>query len=168
MVQQIGNIRTNKQLTASDMQNVTYASCLNLFHSQSMFPPFSLGIFYSACFNWVKRIDSNSYSWQQGWATTIVGNSPATIHAFFGGVYTKNLAQIKSIHADLVCEHDGDERLLIICAYRRSPNFNKSLLGFFLLEPRLGTNAFYGANSQAFFEYMIVITPKPGLFPGEV
>ncbi|MBQ7673933.1 MAG: hypothetical protein IJT36_05345 [Alphaproteobacteria bacterium] len=36
---QIANTRTDKQLTLNDLVRITYASCLNLFHTNTMFTP---------------------------------------------------------------------------------------------------------------------------------
>ena len=65
---------------------------------------------------------------------------------------------------DLVCDRDGDERLLVEALYRAKGDL-KSLkrgLGFFLLEPK-NTKGTDGYN--ALFLYKLVIVPKPGLFP---
>ncbi|MBQ7674714.1 MAG: hypothetical protein IJT36_09465, partial [Alphaproteobacteria bacterium] len=39
MVQHISNTRTDKQLTVNDLARISYASCLNLFHTNTMFNP---------------------------------------------------------------------------------------------------------------------------------
>ena len=77
-------------------------------------------------------------------------------------VTTRTLAQVQAMCPDLVCDKDGDERLIVEAIYRNR-NFNKSKLGFFLLEPKNNTKGTDGNN--ALFLYKLVIVPKPGLFP---
>lgn len=157
MIQQVKNTEGNKQLKLDDITRISFASCLNFFHTNSMFSPWPHGIFYSLDLHWVKRLGSDNYTHQQCWATTENGNSPSTM--FKGhGTWPKTAAQLAQMHPDLVCSKDGDERLLIFCRYR-SMNFTKSKLGFFLIEPKTT----YSWNSL--LVYKLVITPKPGLFP---
>ena len=40
MIQQLSNTRSDKQLTSTDLAHIVYASCLNLFHSNSVFSRF--------------------------------------------------------------------------------------------------------------------------------
>ena len=167
MIQQVSNTRSDKYITNNDLRNITYASCLNFFHTNTMFYPWPFGVFYSVYFYWVKRINNNNYSFQECWATTEKQNmsSPASINARFSLSGTTTVSHLEELHHDLICKNDGEERLLIICAYRRASNFHKSLLGFYILEPKSGGTSFlYSRNTKAFFEYKIVITPKPGLF----
>ena len=162
MVQQISNVRTNKQLTQNDLARITYASCLNLFSNLSMFNPWPLKIYYLAHYHYVKRINNNSYQYQLCAFTTGL-KFPITLLIAMGrdcqSIQTKTLTQIQNIHSDLVCNKDGDERLLIKCWYKLIMGSYKSKLGFFLLKPKFGDNG----N----FVYQLVITPKPGLFPGK-
>ncbi len=62
--------------------------------------------------------------------------------------------KVQSIHTDLTCDKDGEERFLI--CYYRPQNFDKSKLGLFILNPNF---------SKYDFVYKLVITPKPELFP---
>ncbi len=62
---------------------------------------------------------------------------------------------LKPLQNDLVCYNIGDEKLVINCYYR-PVNYNKSKLGFFLMNPSFGAYD---------IEYQLIITPKPGLFP---
>ena len=39
--------------------------------------------------------------------------------------YTKSLSQIQAISSDLVCDKDGEERVIIACHYRKASNFKK-------------------------------------------
>ena len=79
-------------------------------------------------------------------------------------IVTKSLSEIESAHPDLVCNKDGDERVLIEVIYRKAIGFDKKKLGFFLLEPQVSKPALDNNSNNAFI-YYLVITPKPGLFP---
>ena len=160
MVQQLKNNKADKQLTLNDLAKISYASSLNLFHTNSMFSPWPFGIFYSLDLYYVKRLSSNNYQQQQIWATTESGNSPNTMFKGCTNPTTKTRNEIEAIYSDLVCNKDGDERLALLCRYRRM-NFEKSKIGLFLIEPN--TAAKY--NRSEFLIYWLVITPKPGLFP---
>ena len=74
---------------------------------------------------------------------------------------TITLAEVQAMCPDLVCDRDGDERLLVEALYRAKGDFKRGL-GFFLLEPK-NTKGTDGYN--ALFVYKLVIVPKPGLFP---
>ena len=157
MVQQIKNSNSDKQITKADINRMVYASCLNLFHTNSMFKPYPFGIYYKTRFHYVKKENDN---YKYCFWTSDTGNGG---FSFNGGMYNSNLtsttksqSQVEAIHPDLVCYKDGEERLLIICFYG-AVGFTKSKLGLFLLEPK------FGDNSN--FVYKLVITPKPGLFP---
>ena len=165
MIQQINNNKSDKQLTKSDMGRIAFASCLNLFHNLTMFRPYPLGIFFLARFYYVRRIDGNNYQYQHCYVTTGRGGSVTmdAMNSWFDATVIKNQNEIKSIHPNLICNRDGDERLLIKCWYDNpSQNiypYNKSKLGLFLL------NAKFGENGN--FSHTLVISPKPGLFPGK-
>ena len=164
MVQQIGNTKENKQLTKSDLAYISYASCLNLFHTNTMFNPWQFGIYYAMLCHYVKRINSNNYQYQYNCATMSTGNAPNNNSMFLNcSSGSKSLAQVKNMHPDLVCDKDGDERVLITTHYRKANKFNKNKLGFFILDPRISTSVDGMTNN--FFTYEVVITPKPGLFP---
>ena len=137
MLQQIGNTRSNKQIKLNDLRYITYASCLNFFHTNSMFYPWSFGICYAVNYTWVKRINNNSYSRQGAWTTAERKSSisPETMHCFFCPQSTKTLAEVLQEDQDLICYKDEDERLVITCYYYKTENYNKSLLGFYILEP---------------------------------
>ncbi|MBQ7674540.1 MAG: hypothetical protein IJT36_08580 [Alphaproteobacteria bacterium] len=165
MIQQVSNTRTDKQLTSLDFARIAYASCLNLFHTNTMFKPWPLGIYYAVNFCWVKRIDNNSYQFQQCWGSLSVGTSPSEMNKLCGTVVTKTYAQIQAIHPNLICTKDEEERVCIECYYRKPPSgYNKSKLGFFILEPQLKKSWDVSNN---LFLYSLIITPKPGLFPGK-
>ncbi|MBQ7673072.1 MAG: hypothetical protein IJT36_00865 [Alphaproteobacteria bacterium] len=164
MVQQLTNTRTNKQLTGSDLGRISYASCLNLFHNNTMFRPWPLGIYYIIVYQYVKRISSDNYTYQYVWTST--GNTSEVKTELLDGMnidsqatLTKTESQVRQLNSDLVCQKDGDERLWIQVYYATSTltNFTKSKLELFVLEPKFGTNG----N----FIYNLIITPKPGLFP---
>ena len=72
MLQQLKNTKTDKQLTKFDLANVSYSSCLNFFHTNSMFPPCPFGIYYALVCHYVKRINSNCYKYQLCYATTSI------------------------------------------------------------------------------------------------
>ncbi len=168
MIQQLSNTRSDKQLTSTDLAHIVYASCLNLFHSNSVFNPSPFGIYYDIEFVWVKRISNDSYQYQSCYAGTGSGKSPSTINkGCQQSVSTKTKNQIQIIDPNLICEKDGDERLLIEACYRRRySTFNKKQLGFFLLEPKTMQSSLDWSTNN-FFIYHLVITPKPGLFPGK-
>ena len=160
MLQQIRNTKSDKQLTQNDLARIAYASCLNLFHTNSMFKPWPLGMYFAIDFWWVKRISENNYRLQTGWGTTASGNSPNGMTKNIGDRNAQTFEGVKGIHPDMLCDKDGEEKLMIDCSYRKV-NFNKSKLGFFIITPQSS----YASNYL--FRYTLVITPKPGLFPGK-
>ena len=163
LIQQISNTRTDKQLTKKDIGRIAYASCLNFFHTNSMFSPYSFGICYIAHLYYVKRVNSNTYQYQKSFGATDAGTTPDTL-GWTGSVSTKTLAQVEEIDKDLICGKDGDERVLIECCYRKAANtFNKNMLGLFILDP--STNRSIDGYTNNVFINRLIITPKPGLFP---
>lgn len=168
MIQQLTSTRSDKQLTKNDIGRIAYASCLNLFHTNSMFKPWPFGIAFSIDYYYVKRLNNNSYQYQYSWGSTDYSSgtpSPKTMSKGCNDIVTKNQSEIEALHPDLVCNKDGEERLLIISAYGATQytRFNKSKLGFLIFEP----NFYDGVadNSLGNFFYKLVITLKPGLFP---
>ena len=167
MIQQIGNTRAEKQITIDDFARMTYASCLNLFHTDTMFSH-KFGIYYIVYFFYVKRLSSNKYQYHSGYATT---SKKLGVDLLSGinrisnsEIDTFSSTYIKSIHPDLICDQDGDERVLLECFYH-DYGFNKSKLNLLLLEPKWGTASRTAHNDRGNFCYKLVITPKPGLFP---
>ena len=121
-----------------------------------MFKPWPLGISFNVGYYWVKRENTDSYKYQNFYAATAQGSSPDTMMTGFNVKNgTLKSEKVQSIHADLTCNKDGEERLLI-CCYYRPQNFDKSKLGLFILNPNF---------SKYDFVYKLVITPKPELFP---
>ncbi len=162
MMQQIGNTRTSKQLTTSDLARITYASCLNMFHTDSMVGSHPFGIYYLVYIWYVKRINKDNYQLQFSYSTT----SPTSVANLGKGarsIVTLTQIQVQTLHTDLVCDKDGDERVLIGCWYN-GYHFEKSKLGFHILTPQFGKIG-DDPNALGNFSYTIVITPKPGLFP---
>ena len=165
MIQQLNNAKTDKQLTLSDLVRITYASSLNLFHTNSMFNPWPLGLYQAGEYFWVKRINQNSYQLQYCWSTTYNWNrdkSPDKMDKSFGSVYTMTASEVEEKYPNLICHKDGEERLLIGCVYKKAYNSIKSKLGLFLIEP--GSKVRSDIHGVC-FDYYMVITPKPGLFP---
>lgn len=163
MIQQIMNTKNSKQLTHSDLQRISYASCLNFFSTDIMFKD-KPGVYYSMNCYWIKRISNDNYQFQECYANTGAGTAPSGMSYAVYGVSTRTLNQIRDIHSDLVCDNDGDERLIIECAYRWiGKTQRKKELGFFILTPP----RIFGLNKRnpSAFLYQTVITPKPGLFP---
>jgi hypothetical protein len=171
MLQQISNNRTNKQITIKDIRNISYASCLNFFHTTTMFDPYPFGIYYVAHFYYVKRISSYSYQYQKSYGatdhSTSLKNMKNIVEGSGDGVSTIRSAKVEAMHPDLICQNDGEERVLIDCNYGKlkwgSEQINKSKLGFFILNPP-DVKSVDGRTNNAFV-YQLVITPKPGLFP---
>ena len=164
MIQHVTNTRTDKQLTKADLQRISYASCLNLFHTNSMFKPWPLGIYYAMFTHYVKRVNSNSYQCQESCATMSSGNAPNNgSMCCWCNSYTMSLSQIQAKSPNLVCDKDGEERVIIACHYRKHSSFSKNKLGFFILEPK--TRKGLDAQTNNFFIYEVTIVPKPGLFP---
>ena len=161
MLQQIGNTKTDKQLHKEDFGRISYASCLNLFHTNSMFSPWSLKMYYVVACYCVKRISSNSYKFQHCFGSTSRGSTPSEMFQQCGSVLTRTSDQVKKMHKDLICDKDDEERVVIECIYREA---GKNL-GFFILKPNVSKVALDGYAGNAFI-YYLVITPKPGLFPG--
>ncbi len=165
IIQQIKNTKTNKQLSKKDFADIAYASSLNFFHTNTIFKPWPFGIYYALICAWVKRVNSNSYQYQKCYGTTSTsGASPDGMNQGCTNVETKTSSQIQAINPDLICDKDGEERLVVECCYRKASGFNKKKLGFFLIEPKLQKDTIDNINN--FFRYQLVITPKPGLFPG--
>ena len=167
MVQHISNTRTDKQLTQNDLKRITYASCLNLFHTNTMFNPWPLGICVVIEFRYVKRINSDNYQFQSLWTAISLGKTSGTVidrvDSSAGSVSIVTQSQIQSYHKDLVCEKDNDERLLITYYYRKK-NYSKNKLGFFILDPRVIPGRGWAGD---LFTYNMVISLKPGLFPAK-
>lgn len=168
MIQQIGNNRANKQLTMADIKRIAFAGTLNLFHSNSMFYPWPLGVQPMVYCQYIKRISKNEYKWQGFFVNAIdTSMSPDTLGGMpHNGYPNKSLTEIADIHPDLVCYNDGEERLLVnVWLNRIRPaNISNSELGFFFLQPTWGTN-WYRVDDKGNFSHALVITPKPGLFP---
>ena len=170
MVQHVTNTRTDKQLTLSDLARISYASSLNLFHTNAMFSPYPLGIYFLARYYYFKKNDNGNYQHQLCYVTTGRGRQ---ITVLFDGMNkgiessTKTPSAIEAIHPDLICDKVGEERLLIRCWYNavggRSETF-KSQLGFHILKPSIGVGGNFLGKKESFI-YELVITPKPGLFP---
>lgn len=166
MIQHVTNNRADKQLTKADLQRISYASCLNLFHTNSMFKPWPLGIYYAMFAHYVKRVNSNSYQYQYNCATMSTGTAPNNgSMCCNSNLSTRNLSQIQAMSPNLVCDKDGEERVLIVCHYRKAQDgsFTKNKLGFFILEPKMRVATDGMTNN--FFIYELTIIPKPGLFP---
>ena len=161
MIQHVTNKRTDKQLTMSDLARITYASCLNLFHTNSMFYPNPLGLYLLTRYHYVKRINQNSYQLHKCYCATS-RHSIKDMDKNFGALQTVTAADVEAIHPDLICSNDGEERVYICSVYKKAYDSIKSKLGFLLLEPKTENNS--GAHGVC-FQYGIVITPKPGLFP---
>ena len=168
MIQQIGNMRTNKQLTMRDIKQIAFAGTLNLFHSNSMFYPYPFGVQPMLYCQYIKRISKNEYKWQGFFVNAVnTSTSPDTLGGAPHNDYpNKTSTEIADIHPDMVCYNDGEERLLINVWLHRTDaaNISSSKLGFFFLQPVWGVN-WYRIDNKGSFSYAIVITPKLGLFP---
>lgn len=161
MIQHVANTRSDKQLTKGDIGRIAYASCLNFFHTNTMFSPHPFGLYYVANIYYVKRVNGDNYQFQKSYGTTYSATTPSKMGKA-DDVSSKTLAQIEDIDKDLVCDKDGDERLLIECFYRKK-QFNKNMLGLFVLDPP--TNRSIDGMTNNVFINRLIITPKPGLFP---
>ena len=171
MVQHVTNTHTDKQLTLSDLARISYASSLNLFHTNAMFSPYPLGIYFLTHYLYVKKNDNGNYQHQVCSITT--GRGKPAVNSLFDGMNkamnssTKTPSEIEAIHPDLVCDKVGEERLLIRCYYHvpigRDELF-KSQLGFHILKPSIGVGGNFLGKKESFI-YELVISPKPGLFP---
>ena len=173
MIQNVNNKKADKQLTLTDIKRICFAGCLNLFHTNSMFQPWSLGIVPMVYFHYVKRISKNEYQVQlfyvnPGYSTvsvdTIEGNDLTS-----DALWVWSLSDIISRHPNLECQNDGDERLLINAWYSNGheANITNSKLGLFILKPTWGGYG-YQTDNKGSFSYLLVITPKPGLFPVKI
>ncbi len=163
MVQQLTNTRIDKQLTVNDLRRITYACCLNLFHTNAMFDPYPLGIYFSIGFNYVKKLNNGNYLFQNCWSTTY-GTSPNTMDKYFAETREISKDEVRSISPDLICDTIGEERLQIAASYKSAYATVKNKLGLFILEPKHKGGWASGQHAYL-FEYSPVITPKPGLFP---
>ncbi len=157
MVQQLGNKRTNKQLTKNDIARITYASCLNFFHNNSMFRPWPFGLYVVMDITYVKRITDDNYQYQFVWTATTAGTRPEEMNYYLGSLETKTKSEIAQLKSDLICERNGDERIRILYCYRNY-GFSKKKLGLFILNPKINVVG-------TIWESELIITPKPGLFP---
>ena len=161
MVQHISNTRTDKQLTVNDLARISYASCLNFFHTNSMFSPWPFGIYYVAHFYYVKRLNKDSYMYQKSYGAT----NSYYINARITNVSTITTDQVKAMHQDLVCSRDGEERVCIDVNYGTFDSTNKNKLGFFILDPNNIHEKSVDGRTNNFCIYQLIITPKTGLFP---
>ena len=93
------------------------------------------------------------------------GTAPnnGSMYCASNNLLTKSLAQIQAMSPNLVCDKDGEERVLIACHYRKASSFTKNKLGFFILEPKMRVSTDGMTNNL--FIYELTIVPKPGLFP---
>lgn len=168
MIQNINNSKSNEQLSLSDIKRIVFAGSLNLFHTNSMFYPFPLGTSPHAYFQYVKRIEENKYNYQAFWTNPYQkgSTSPATMRGAIDANGTRTLSQITNIHPDLECHKDGDERLLINYWFRQEfgSDESSSKIGFLIMKPKWGDVGF-SINNKGSFSYVLIITPKPGLFP---
>ena len=167
MLQQVTNLRSEKNLTINDLRRITATSCMNLFHTNAAYEPWPFGIYFSLDLYWAKKVGDDRYIFQHPWAQTTNGRSPNTIRksgnisaTTYTDTYTE--AQIKAIHEDLVCEKNNEERVLVTCCYRKADGYNKKKLGLYILEPKSHNKM---NRTGTVFMYELVITPKPGLFP---
>ena len=171
MVQNIKNTKSDKQLTLKDLGYIAYSSGLNFFHTKSMFSPWPLGISYRVYFNYVKRLSSNNYQVQiiraQTWDDII--DSPSKMPSVAVSLRTKTQAQVEVHAPDLVCNNDGEEKLIIQCMYQKR-NYSNKKLGFLIMTPKdfdvHTIGGFYHAYNCISVSRLI-ITPKPGLFPAK-
>lgn len=162
IIQQISNTKSDKQIKRTDLRKILYASCLNFFHTNSIFNPWPLGLYALINYYYVKRIDSDNYQLQTSYNSTSGGTSPTTVSGSCYSVSANNThSEISAIHPDLVCSKDGEERLLIRYTYVAAKNTTQSKLGFFILN--IGSKDAW----KYLFSYDLVITPKPGLFPAK-
>ena len=161
MIQQITNTRSDKQIGRSDIKRITYASCLNFFHTNSMFYPYPFGICYGIELSYIKRVSNDSYQYQRTYSGTYATSTFKDMPITAMQTLKRTQAQVEAIHPDLVCQKDGEELVLIECYYSKN-HFSKSKLGFFLIDPPTVKNS---AGSNCLCLSKLIITPKPGLFP---
>ncbi len=135
-----------------------------------MFSPWPFGLYYTVSCAWVKRVNSNSYQLQHYWGSTAGGTSVSEINSSCNNIQTISQADVEAKDPDLICNNDGEERVCIESCYRKVGGNNsnisvKSKLGFFILEPI--TKKGIDISTNNLFIYRVIITPKPGLFPGK-
>jgi len=126
------------------MVRIVYASCLNFFHTLTIFLSYPFGIYYLAHFCYIKNMNNCNYQYQHILITTGKGGKPYPVNSIscsIDSIETKTSAQVEEIHQDLVCYNSGEERLFIKYWYANpSVNlypYNKSKLLLFLLEPKI-------------------------------
>lgn len=146
-----------------------YVCCYNLFHTNTMYSPWPLGLEPNIYWIYAKRINANEYQCQFNriYHTHSYSASSINMNNCFGSLHTKTPAQLQAISPDLICDNDGDERVLVWAFYLPYTDWNKMKMGFFIL-PIAKTS--YTANDTSVsvgvnFQYKVVFTPKPGLFP---
>ena len=72
-------------------------------------------------------------------------------------------AYVQEYLPELICQSDGEEKLRILCVYRR---ISKGKLGFLIKEPKMSIyRALSAYGFDVAFQASVIITPKPGLFP---
>ncbi|MBR1734079.1 MAG: pilus assembly protein [Alphaproteobacteria bacterium] len=174
LAQQIGNNKTDKALKLNDLARITFASGLNFFTYQTMIDPWPFGMYYGIYWYHIKRNSANSYSYQLYYslATNKYGSKSINFDGNFGlgkgAVTTKTADQIRSVSNDLICDNDGDERVMMICFYHLwGGRYENAKLGLHLIPLKSSTSlsAAFPPYTTSPFQYKIIFTPKPGRFP---
>lgn len=132
-----------------------------------MFNPWPLGIAYIMAMVYVKRLSSNNYQVQVALSHTFDGRSPSKMLCISALKDNISQAMVRTANPDLVCNNDGEEKLLIRCEYSKK---DIKKLGFLIMKPKDYIVRYCHSiqtSSIIFDDNKVVITPKPGLFPAK-
>ena len=112
MLQNVHNT-DNGFITIEDAKRITYAASLNLFHNNTMFSPWPLGICISCYIYYFKRISSSCYYGYYYHNETHQGSSPTSMYDSQNKYTYSSASELTKLHPNLVLEKDGDEKVYI-------------------------------------------------------
>ncbi|MBR1734065.1 MAG: hypothetical protein IJ730_01225 [Alphaproteobacteria bacterium] len=161
LLQNLTNTSEDKYLDITDIRRIAFASCLNFFHTTSMFSPWRFGLSWYGTITYVKRTGPSKYQAYKFEFDTGV-NTSTTVNGISCVKTVISVNDPSTLNKDMVLDNVNDEKVLIEASYKPKPTedgqgtdtrFHKAKLGLYILNAKDGN-----------FRSRIVITPKPGLF----
>lgn len=159
MLQNITNTRRDKHIQIKDLKQIAFSSCLNFFHTDSMFNPWPFGLSWYVKMIYVKKTGNSEYKAFQFEIDTGETNYKTIDEISCVCSELTNLTDPTTIDKEMVFYNVNDEKLFINVAFKSKDTsrevgiFNKSRLGLYMLSIQNDT-----------FTHNFVYTPKPGLF----